>query len=105
MEPADWDDPQGRTIGMMIFGSAADEVDARGRTVRGDTVLLLMNAGPRSRSYQLPETGHPGIWEERFNTALPFNAVQARRRVERRGTVNLAAHSTILLRRVERGGS
>ncbi len=104
MAPEDWGNPQNRTIGMLIFGSAADEVDSRGRNVRGDTVLLLFNAGNRSRSYQLPDTGVPGTWEERFNTALAFDAAQAGRRVERRGSVHLAAHSTILLLRNERGG-
>jgi len=104
MEPDDWADSSNRSIGMLIFGTAADEVDDRGRTVRGDTMLILLNAGARSRSYQLPETGSPGVWEERFNTALPFDAAQSGRRVERRGSVNLAGHSTILLGRNERGG-
>jgi glycogen operon protein len=105
MAPEDWNDATNHSIGMLILGSAADEVDSRGRNVRGDTVLLLLNAGPRSRSYVLPDTGVPGAWIERFNTALPFDAAQSGRRVERRGSVNLAGHSTLLLRRVERAGA
>ena len=49
MTEGDWADPENRTIGMLLLGRAADEVDARGRSARGDTLLLLLNAGTRSR--------------------------------------------------------
>ena len=99
MTDAEWRDESLRTIGMLILGRAADEVDGRGRQVRGETLLLLLNAGGRSRSYQLPKIDTPGIWEELLNTAhgaarrAPGNAV------------HLAARSTILLRHNEHLGS
>ena len=43
----------------------------RGRSARGDTLCLLLNAGTRSRSYTLPKVAEPGRWEELLNTARP----------------------------------
>jgi isoamylase len=100
MAPEHWADDQNQTIGMLLLGKAADEIDFRGRSNRGSTLLLLLNAGNRSRSYALPRVAEPGRWEELLNTARPgpwSRAVGS-------PTVNLAAHSTILLRRSEMAG-
>jgi glycogen operon protein len=96
----DWRDLEQRSIGMLLLGRAADEVDERGRRAYGDSLLLLMNGGTRSKLYTLPRLESPGIWEELLNTARPTTL----RRVTG-PTVNLTAHSTILLRwssRIER---
>jgi isoamylase len=101
MAEENWADEQNQTIGMLLLGKAADEIDFRGRSNRGSTLLLLLNAGNRSRSYTLPRVAEPGRWEELLNTARPgpwSRAVSS-------PTVNLAAHSTILLRRSELAGS
>ena len=63
-------------------GRAADEVDVRGRSAPGDTLLLLLNAGTRSHSYTLPRMERPGLWEELLNTARP--GPWARHRAQRR---------------------
>jgi glycogen operon protein len=81
---------------MLMSGRAADEVDARGRTVRGDTLLLLLNAGGRSKSYTLPKLEIPGMWEELLNTS------RSGTRVIGSPAVNLASRSTILLRHADR---
>jgi len=85
---------------MLLLGRAADEIDARGRSTRGSTLMLLLNAGNRSRSYTLPRGVEPGRWEELVNTARPG---PWRRSVEA-PTVPLAAHSSLLLRRTEHPG-
>jgi isoamylase len=97
MEEADWEDPDRQTIGMLLLGRAADEVDVRGRSARGNTLLFLLNAGTRSRSCTLPKVSEPGRWEELLNTARlgPWS------RAIGTPTVNLAAHSCLLLRRTE----
>ncbi|MGA2208984.1 MAG: glycogen debranching protein GlgX [Acidimicrobiales bacterium] len=95
MTEEDWKDPTGHSLGMLMFGRAADEVDERGRTVRGDTLLLLLNAGPASKSFSLPKLETPGLWEELLNTS------RSGRRIIKAAAVHLAAHSTILLRRNE----
>ena len=97
MTERDWADSENRTIGMLLLGRAADEVDSRGRSARAETLLLLLNAGARSRSYTLPRVADPGRWEELLNTARPGPWT----RMVRTPTVNLAAHSSLLLRRTE----
>jgi len=98
MTDAEWSDPENRSIGMLVVGRAADEVDIRGRAARGDTLLLLLNAGARSRPYTLPRLEWPGRWEELLNTARTGSWT----REVRNEVVNLAAHSSLTLRHTER---
>jgi len=93
MTPEDWQDAGRQTLGMMIHGWASDERDERGRPVRGDTVLLLANGGPQSRSFVLPRLEGPGAWREELQTARSDGG-----RVVRAPAVNLVAHSLVLLR-------
>jgi glycogen operon protein len=93
-----WEDPNNQSIGMLLFGRAADEVDIRGRSAPADTLLLLLNAGTRSHSYTLPRMESPGLWEELLNTARPGPWA----RQVRNDAVNLTAHSSLLLRHSER---
>jgi glycogen operon protein len=89
----DWADPENRVLGMLIPGRATDERDERGRRIRGDTVLLLLNGGNRSRKVTLPRVEGGGIWHEILQTANPGPA-----RAIRREAINLRAHSLVLLR-------
>src|SRR4029453_3747097 len=91
LQTADWQDPQLRVLGMLVHGHASDEVDERGRPNRGDTLLLLLNGGARSRRFVLPSLPEAGVWRERVNTARPPHHGL------RTNAVNLAAHSLILL--------
>jgi glycogen operon protein len=77
---------------MLLPGRATDEVNDRGRPVFGDTLLLLLNGGSRSRLFSLPRLDG-GLWEEIVNTARPIGS-----RLIRRGGINLVSHSAILLR-------
>ncbi|GIW39663.1 MAG: glycogen operon protein GlgX homolog [Candidatus Binatia bacterium] len=95
MTEADWNDPNNHVLGMLIHGRAADETDERGRPIVGDTLLLLVNGGPRSRYFALPKLDVPGAWFEVVNTARPGS-----RAVKTEG-VNLVAHSLALLRHHE----
>ena len=96
MTDEDWRDPAGHILGMLISGQATDEVNERGRPVYGDTLLLLLNGGTRSRHFALPGLDEPGVWHEMLNTARPGA------RPVRQGALNLVAHSLILLRYGER---
>jgi isoamylase len=98
MTEDEWNDPNHQSIGMLLYGGAADEVDSRGRSTPADTLLLLLNAGPRSHSYTLPRLENPGIWEELLNTARPGPWA----RQVRNDAVNLTAHSSLLLRHAVR---
>ncbi|MGH3116186.1 MAG: glycogen debranching protein GlgX [Gaiellales bacterium] len=92
MTPAEWGDTGNHVLGMLIRGEATDEVDERGRRLRGEAILLLVNGGARSRPFALPLLDGPGGWTEIINTAHP-NPRQVRE-----GRVNLVAHSLLLLR-------
>jgi len=91
MRHDDWQDPHARTLGMLVPGHAADEVDERGRPIRGETLLLLVNGGGRSVHFALPQMAEPGAWWEIVNTAHPGE------RAVRGEGLNLVARSLILL--------
>jgi isoamylase len=93
MSLVDWQSTRNRVLGMLIDGEASDEVDERGRPNRGDTLLLLLNGGLRSRYFQPPKLSGPGTWWEVVNTARPGQ------RLLRKEGIQLVAHSLILLRR------
>ena len=69
MTSTDWQDDNLQALGMLINGEAADEVDGRGRPVRGDTLLLLVNNREGTQPFALPELAAPGEWVEVVNTA------------------------------------
>jgi isoamylase len=95
MTSEDWQDESSRTLGMLMPGRSGDEVDARGRAVGGEALLWLLNGGGAPRSYTLPKMDRPGLWEQLFSTARPG------RRPVQNASINLAGHSTILLRHSE----
>jgi glycogen operon protein len=90
MAQRDWEDPGSHVLGILLFGHAADQIDERGRPIRGDSLLLLLNGGGRSRLFRLPRMQQAGGWKELLNTARPGTR-------SLRGEVNLVAHSLILL--------
>jgi isoamylase len=98
MTEQDWSDPDLHSIGMLLPGRATDEIDTRGRSYAGDSLLILLNAGTRSRSYALPNMELAGLWVEELNTVQPGPWG----RVIRNEVVSLTAHSTLLLRHQER---
>ncbi len=92
MTEAEWSDPAHHVLGMLVRGEATDEVDERGRHLRGDAILLLLNGSPRSRSFTLPTVEGPGGWIEIVNTA------RLQPRSLREGRVTVVAQSLMLLR-------
>jgi glycogen operon protein len=94
MTDADWHDDNLHALGMLINGEAADEIDSRGRPVRGDTLFLIINNREGTQSFVLPELAAPGEWTELVNTAAD--------RGEALGTMGatLAPFSLVLLRYV-----
>jgi glycogen operon protein len=92
MSQEHWADAENHVLGMLIHGRATDEVNERGRPLYGQTLLLLLNGGPRTRSFTLPRVEGAGAWQEILNTAHPGS------RVVKAAAVNLVANSLILLR-------
>ncbi|HJR15657.1 MAG TPA: glycogen debranching protein GlgX [Gemmatimonadales bacterium] len=91
MTADDWGDQGNHVLGMLIRGDSPDAGDERGRPVRGNPLLLLLNGGARSRPFVLPVMELPGTWTQLLDTA--HEAVQPIRQ-ER---IKLAPHSLILL--------
>src|SRR5262245_58604708 len=90
MTEDDWRAPDAHVLGMLIHGHASDERDARGRPLPADTLLLLVNGGPRLRLFVLPRLEPPGAWEELVNTT------RSGTRLVKRPGLNLVAHSLAL---------
>src|SRR5450432_1550752 len=55
MTTEDWERPDPHVLGMLLHGRATDDVDERGRRTFGDTLLVVMNGGARTRYVTLPE--------------------------------------------------
>jgi isoamylase len=91
MTAEDWSDHGNHVLGMLIRGEAPEEVDERGRPLRGDSLLLLLNGGARTKEFTLPLLKGPGTWMELLDTSRELT------RPVREESVNLAAHSLILL--------
>lgn len=68
MTDGDWHDG-GRAVGMLISGEAADETDDRGRPVKGDTMLLVLNGGFEPVRWQVPALDGRGEWLTLIDTA------------------------------------
>ncbi len=92
MQQADWQNPENRLLGMLISGDATDEVDERGRPIKGDTLLLIVNGGDGDARFTLPGLKTVGFWMELVDSA------HAERQVTATGHVMVCAHSLALLR-------
>ncbi|MGQ0678048.1 MAG: glycogen debranching protein GlgX [Actinomycetota bacterium] len=90
MAPQDWNDHENRVLGMMIPGSASDQMDSAGRPIPGESVLLLLNAGTQSVFFVLPELEFQE-WRELLNTGRPGTQLKRKR------GLSLPAHCLILL--------
>ncbi len=66
-----WHAVAGRCLGMRLDGDAMDrdEVDAQGRRVLDDTLLVLFNAGREPLDFSLPAPAGGGSWRLVFDTA------------------------------------
>jgi isoamylase len=62
----DLQDAGAGSLGMLINGDATDETDDRGAPIKGDTMLLLINAGETDVGFTLPNHGG---WSTLIDTA------------------------------------
>jgi glycogen operon protein len=60
-----------RCFGMRLAGDLIDEVDERGRHIRGETVLVLFNAHHEALGFSLPPINPGQTWERLLDTARP----------------------------------
>jgi glycogen operon protein len=82
MGDGDWHRGDTQVLGMLLSGEAADETDERGRPVKGDTMLLLLNGGFEAATFRLPALDADGGWVKMVDTAQPMIDVPAGAEVE-----------------------
>ncbi|MHB0949230.1 MAG: glycogen debranching protein GlgX [Gemmatimonadaceae bacterium] len=92
MTVEDWSNPGQMALGMLINGDATDEMDDRGRPMKGETLLLLTNASPLPVPFRLPALDKRGLWSELVSTA------HGEAWLVTAGSVELAPYSLMLLR-------
>ncbi|NUN49443.1 MAG: hypothetical protein HUU15_11505 [Candidatus Brocadiae bacterium] len=57
-----------RCLGCRLSGDSIDEMDTEGEPVRGDTLLILLNAHHEAIPFRLPADS---AWERLLDTAAP----------------------------------
>ncbi len=88
----DWRDGTKHALGMLIYGEATDETDDRGRPIKGETLLLVVNSGETTTKFTLPVVEGDGIWAEMIDTAY------RELRVVTTGAIDIAPSGLVLLR-------
>jgi glycogen operon protein len=63
MTNADWSDSRARSLGMILNGEAMGEYDERGRRIKDDIFLLILNAWEEGVNFTLPGVGDLTRWE------------------------------------------
>ena len=93
MQQSDWQNAENHLLGMLISGQATDETDDRGRPIRGDTLLLILNGGEGDCRFTLPQVPEEGFW-----MTLLDSAHSECHGPQDGSSVMVAAHSLLLLR-------
>jgi isoamylase len=62
MTASDWDTASRHVLGILLDGDSIGERDPRGEPVRGDTLLILLNASTFDVPFALPPRAG-GVWE------------------------------------------
>ncbi len=81
MAGQDWNRPDARALGMLLGGDAIPSLDRFGQPIVGNTLLILVNAGPGSIDFVLPAVEWGERWEVLIDTrsaAPPERTLPAR---------------------------
>jgi isoamylase len=74
MDDAAWHASSVRTLGMLLSGSAIEEVNERGEPITGDTLLVLLNGHSDAVPFMLPSVGDDQPWQSVIDTFDPHAA-------------------------------
>jgi glycogen operon protein len=90
-----WNDRSRRALGVLLDGEAIAERGAHGERITGDTLLILLNAGPNDVAFTLPAHRIAVGWDLLIDTAT---ARQKDERVPVAGHWTVVAHSAAVFR-------
>jgi len=99
MSDAAWNSGFVQCLGVRLAGDLINEVDERGESIKGDTLLLLLNAHWEEIPFTLPDTADGDVWQVLVDTAEPDRPLPVRVRPERE-QYPLYGRSVALLRTV-----
>jgi len=68
---------------MRLAGDLLEEMDERGEPIKGDTLLLLINAHWEEIPFTLPDTSEGDIWQTLVDTAEVDRPLEIRHRPQR----------------------
>jgi isoamylase len=71
MDDAAWHAGFVRTLGMLLSGTAIEEVNERGELITGDTLLVLLNGHTDTVPFMLPPVDPEQQWQRVFDTFAP----------------------------------
>ncbi len=95
MTREDWEKPFMRSLGYLLGGDAIPTRDPQGNQLRGDTLLVLLNAQPEQVEFTLPGVEWGAEWELLVDTAQEEAQASRSKAGEKR---RLAARSLQVLR-------
>jgi glycogen operon protein len=96
MTDEDWHTDYARSLGVFLNGEAITEPDPRGRRVRDDSFLLLINAHSEEVSFTLPGPEFGECWGVALDTAEP-RGLDEREPVKARGHLAVPGRALVLL--------
>jgi isoamylase len=99
MTEQQWTDGNARCMGMRLAGDLIDDVNERGEPIKGDTLLILINAHWEELPFTLPDTLGGDVWQTLVDTAEPDRDTGVRVRPSRE-TFPLYGRSLAVLRTV-----
>ncbi len=97
MSDEDWNDPLLACLGVRLAGDAIDEVDRRGNPIKGDTLMLLLNAHHEPHDFTLPAHREGVEWELLLDTRNPLGRPDTPARYKGGDAYPMESRSLVLL--------
>ncbi len=103
MKHKDWLDPSRCVIGLMLGGDALNEIDERGRSISGDTMLMLVNSNGWPVDFTLPSYTNSDEWQVMLDTRYEEGLPENPKSYQSGAGYSLLEHSLALFRLLAHG--
>ena len=103
MKHKDWLDPSRCVIGLMLGGDALNEIDERGRSISGDTMLMLVNSNAWPVDFTLPSYTNSDEWQVMLDTRYEEGLPENPKSYQSGAGYSLLEHSLALFRLLAHG--